>query len=75
MALDNATPTIVNLAPTRRRGRDDTPKNEPTGILAMLESLDNEKKTFMQFDLEDYLSDPESDVALEPIDEQEIYGE
>jgi hypothetical protein len=75
--MDNANPTVLNVAdlPTRRgKGGPGSKKTAGSEIQQLMQIQSH----YMMQDL--YLSDLESapesdeDIAVEPIDEQEIYG-
>jgi hypothetical protein len=75
--MDNANPTVLNLndLPTRR-GKEGASKQKVPG--SEIQELLEMKSRYMIQDSD--LSDPESglesdeDAAIDPIDEQEIYG-
>lgn len=76
-AMDNANPTVLNVAdlPTRR-GKGGLGSKKTAG--SEIQQLMQFKSHYMMQDID--LSDPESalesdeETAVEPIDEQEIYG-
>lgn len=75
--MDNANPTVLNATdlPTRR-GRDGVSKGKAPGSEILELMVMKSRYTIQDSNLSDLDSDLESDddVAVEPIDEQEIYG-
>jgi len=76
MSLDNANPTVLSEAELsshrqRRRTRTDTPKK--SGIRDLL--MAKPSYALDPFYMSDFSDDDSDDSSVEPIDEQEIYGE
>ena len=72
--VQNANPTIRNDLPTRRRASSQRNKNNIVGLFAS--SLPTPAYMSDPFDISNSISDLDSDDdnVVEPIDEQEIYG-
>jgi hypothetical protein len=73
--MDNANPTIINVSelPTRRGKAKAHVKADEDNIISLFEPIANPALQ-VYLDGEEPISDGESDLAEEPIDEQEIYG-
>jgi hypothetical protein len=75
--LDNANPTILSASDLpshrqRRKGRDDT-SSKKLGIRDLL--MAKPSYALDPFYLSDFSDSDSDDSTVEPIDEQEIYGE
>ena len=73
--LDNANPTVLSASelPTRRQRKDRNASAKVEGIRAIL--MASPSDTLDPFYMSDFSDTDSDDSTIQPIDEQEIYGQ